>query len=165
MTEIYVAHEVVFNKIFNKRTLYHGSLLGCNFDNQFLISKEVVLLTVDKERNLCYLDSMKPCKLIDYTNLKKSVTLFECRFCSKRLSNDRICEQSANIKSEVMGVINIMPISEFTKIGYIPIAIDLVKQYNDSVRGEFETVTDKSYRDTVIKINSGFARIRRKKED
>lgn len=162
MNEIYVAHQVIFNKIFNRHAFAHSKQLGCHFDNQFLVSKEVVLLTINKDGKFCYLDTQEPCRVIDSDNLKKSVTLFECRFCSNYISNGVDCEQTAILKSEIMGVVNVMPIYEFTKTGYIPVAINLVKEYNNSVKDEFVAVTDKNYTDTMIKINSGFSRIKTK---
>ena len=164
MKEIYVAHQVIFNKNFNKHAFYHSEQIGCHFDNQYMVSKEVVLLTIDKNGNFCYLDTNKPCKLIDTSKLQKSITLFECRFCSLHKSNGMDCEQNATLKSEVMGVVNIMPISEFTKIGYIPLAIDLVKEYNKSVKDEFMPINESNYENTITKINSGFGKIRYKKE-
>lgn len=165
MNEIYVAHEIIFNKNFNSHKSYHGNLSGCQFDNQYLVSKEVVLLTVNKQRELCYLSTMRPCHIITPSNLQKSFTLFECRYCSNQKSTGANCNQIALLKSEKVGVINVMPISEFTKIGYIPVAINLVNEYNDSVKGEFVPITDKDYVDTIVRINSGFTRIRTKKEN
>ena len=60
-------------------------------------------------------------------------------------------------------VIVLMPIWEFTNIGDITLSINLVKEYNDSVKGEYEVVSDKTYTDTMIKINSGASRTRVKK--
>lgn len=164
MNEIYVAHEVIFKKSFNKHTYYHGDLLGCNFDNQYFVSKEVVLLTVDKDGKLCYFNTKAPCNPIDYQKLQRSTTLFECRFCSNHLKKCVMCDKSVNIPTEVIGVINVMPIYEFTKNGYIPEAIVLVKEYNDSVKGEIEPVNNKNYIDTMKGINSGFTRVRSKNE-
>ncbi|MBQ2873188.1 MAG: hypothetical protein IJE89_04250 [Bacilli bacterium] len=165
MNEIYVAHQVVFNKKFNKHAYLHSEQLGCHFDNQYMVSKEVVLLTVNKDGKLCYLDTQEPCVLINPIYLQKSITLFECRFCSRYVANGMDCEQKATLKSEIMGLVNIMPISEFTKVGYIPMAISLVNEYNENVKGQFEPITDKTYTDTMIGINSGFSRIREKKDN
>ena len=165
MKEIYVAHEVVFNKVFNRYAFYHSELLGCHFDSQYIVSKEVVLLTIDKDKGFCYLDSKEPCKVIDSENLQKSIILFNCCYCSKYISNGKDCENIANIPSEVMGVVNVMPISEFTKIGDVPLAISLVNEYNDSVKGEFEPISNKNYTDIMIEINSGFSRVRNRKEN
>ena len=152
MNEIYVAHEIIFNKNFNNHESYHGNLSGCRFENQYLVSKEVVLLTVNEHRELCYLNTKRPCHVINPNNLGKSFTTFECRYCSNQKAN---CSQQASLKSETIGVINVMPISEFTKIGYIPVALDLVKEYNTSVKGEFTPINNKNYVDTIIQINSG----------
>ena len=54
MNEIYVAHEIIFNKNFNRHDFYHGNLSGCQFNNQYLVSKEVVLLTVNDKKELCF---------------------------------------------------------------------------------------------------------------
>ena len=162
MDEIYVAHQVFFNKIFNRHAFAHSEQLGCHFDNQFLVSKEVVLLTINKDGKFCYLDTQEPCRVIDRDNLKKSITLFECRFCSNYISNGMDCETAATLKSEVMGVVNIMPIYEFTKTGYIPLAINLVQEYNNSIKDEYVTINDKNYISTITKINSGFAKIKTK---
>jgi hypothetical protein len=164
MNEIYVAHLLIFNKNFNKYTFYHNEQLGCLFDNQYLVSKEVVLLTINKDGKFCYLDTQKPCKVINKEDLQKSVTLFECRFCSNHLTNNMDCKETACLKSEIMGVVNIMPIYEFTKTGYIPVAIDLVKEYNNSVKDEFVLINDKNYTDTITKINSGFPKVKTKKQ-
>ena len=163
MNEIYVAHHVIFHKNFSKHAFYHSEQLGCHFANQYMVSKEVVLLTIDQNGKFCYLETQEPCKLINHYNLQKSITLFECRFCSLQESNEINCEKKANLKSEVMGVINIMPISEFTKIGYIPLAIHLVNEYNNKVKNEFVPITDKTYIDTINEINSNFSKIRTKK--
>lgn len=158
MNEIYVAHQVIFNKNFNRHAFYHNEQKGCCFDSQFLVSKEVVLLTRNKDGKFCYLETQEPCHILEPDNLQKSITVFECRFCSKHTSNGICCKETADLKSEVLGVVNIMPISEFTKIGYIPMAINLVNEYNSSVKGELEPITNKSYNSTITKINSGFAR-------
>lgn len=154
--KFYVGHQVILRKRFVKYAYAHD-LIGCHFNNYYFVSKKVVLLQRDKDANYIYVNSFNKCNVIDPNSLEVTVNILGCNQCNKKLVSGMDCQLRPDTPDEVLGVLDIQPITSFARTTDLSLAIELTKEYNNSIdeEDEYVYIDDECYIDTIRQIDDG----------
>lgn len=144
MIEIFVAHEVLLRREFN-RHITQNNLIGCEVYNNYYIKNEVVLIVGSEEHGYTYLDGYKEGRVVDINLLRKldgSISIYSCDTCQKasQISHEQ-CRKSIETE-EVIGLIGIERANDFTKANNISSSIILIREYNDTVKGQCQSINN-----------------------
>ena len=155
--KFYVGHEVVLRRRFAKYA-FAQDLIGCNLNNMFFVSKEVVLLERDKFGNYSYVNNHEKCNVLDPNSFEVTVSTLGCNYCNQKTGTDVDCELQPDMPDKKLGVVDVQPIFSFAKTSDWTLAIELIKEYNESVKDEYVSVDDFIYVDTIIEIDEGISK-------
>lgn len=166
LKKLYVAREVILHCQYCG-TAYAHDLIGCNVLYGYYVSKKVVLVERDNNGNYLYSDSRKSCKLLDPNDFIHYSDTIGCYECPKAgLHQDGgDCPDTPDIPNVTLGIVDVQPISAFTNVEDLDLAIQLVNEYNASMENRLLLVNDESYQKVIHDISYGTVKSKTKQKN
>lgn len=138
---IHVAQEVVRRKVFDDYAYAHD-FIGCKTVDQYYVKEEVVYIIGNKEKGFVYMDGNIRC--VDFSSEERNINynkvdVYGCYNCPNGHSpNGSDCDHVVEFAEEVVGIINIMSIEEFTNSEDISLGIRFIEEHNEKVKNQYK---------------------------